>query len=48
MTDAEVKARFAAEGVKPIDGNPQEFALFLKNDYGKWARVVKESDIRTF
>ncbi len=48
IADGEVKAKFATEGAEPIGGSPQEFALFLKNDYEKWGRVVKESGIQSF
>lgn len=42
----EVKGRFAAEGAEPIGGSPREFAAFLKADYEKWGKVVKEVGIR--
>ncbi len=46
ITDAEVKARFAAEGAEPAGGNPREFAAFVRADYEKWGKVVKAVGIR--
>lgn len=46
LVDAEVKARFANEGADSIGGSPREFAAYLKADYEKWGRVVKEAGIR--
>jgi len=46
LVDADVKARFANEGADSIGGSPREFAAYLKADYEKWGRVVKEAGIR--
>jgi tripartite-type tricarboxylate transporter receptor subunit TctC len=46
ITDAEVKARFAAEGAEPAGGSPREFAAFVKADYEKWGKVVRAVGIR--
>ena len=46
LVDAEVKARFANEGADSIGGSPREFAVYLKADYEKWGKVVKEAGIR--
>jgi tripartite-type tricarboxylate transporter receptor subunit TctC len=46
IADADVKARFAAEGAEPIGGSAREFAAFLKADFEKWGRVVREAGIR--
>ena len=46
LGDAEVKARFANEGADSIGGSPREFAAYLKADYEKWGKVVKEAGIR--
>jgi len=46
LVDAEVKTRFTNEGADAIGGNPREFAAYLKADYEKWGKVVKEAGIR--
>jgi len=42
----DVKKRFATDGAEPVGGSPRDFAAFLKADYEKWGRVVKETGIR--
>lgn len=46
LGDADVRERFSADGAEPMGGSPREFADFLKADYEKWGRVVKETGIR--
>ena len=46
ITDADVKARFAAEGAEPAGGSPREFAAFVRADFEKWGKVVKAVGIR--
>ena len=36
----------AKQGAEAQSGSPQEFAAFLKTEHAKWARVVKEANIR--
>ena len=43
--DADVKTRFAAEGAEPVGGGPSNFSAFLKNDFEKWGKVVKQAGI---
>ena len=38
-----VRAKSAALGVKPNGNAPEKFALVIKSDLPKWARVVKNS-----
>ena len=35
--------RLAGEGAEVTSSTPEEFASLIKNDMGKWARVVKQS-----
>ena len=46
LGDADVKARFATDGAEPIGGSARDFASFLKADYEKWGKVVREAGIR--
>jgi tripartite-type tricarboxylate transporter receptor subunit TctC len=43
--DADVKIRFAAEGAEPAGGTPSDFTAFLKADFDKWGKVVREAGI---
>jgi tripartite-type tricarboxylate transporter receptor subunit TctC len=47
LADAEVKARFASEGAEPIGGSAQDLDIYLKADYEKWGKVIKETGIRS-
>ena len=46
LRDSEVRSRFAAEGAEAVGGTPGDFALFFRNDYEKWRKVVAEAGIR--
>ena len=41
----EVRKRFDSEGGVPVGNSPQEFAVWLKAEIAKWARVVKAANI---
>jgi tripartite-type tricarboxylate transporter receptor subunit TctC len=41
-----VQERFAPQGLEVASGSPEEFAKLYRNDYGKYARLVKELGIR--
>ena len=45
VNDAEVKTRFAAEGAEPVGGTAADFAAFMKADFEKWGKVVKQAGI---
>ncbi|MGE0804183.1 MAG: Bug family tripartite tricarboxylate transporter substrate binding protein [Burkholderiaceae bacterium] len=42
----EVAERFAALGVTPLGSTPDQFAAMLRADAPKWARIVREANIR--
>ncbi len=42
----EVKERFATLGVDPLGGTPDEFAVFIREDFAKWTQVVKDGNIK--
>jgi tripartite-type tricarboxylate transporter receptor subunit TctC len=43
---AEIKQRFAAADAEPVGSTPEEFGRFLRNEIEKWAKVVKQANIR--
>ena len=45
-TSAETKKRFETEGAEPLPMSPDEFARFIAAETAKWARVVKDANIR--
>jgi tripartite-type tricarboxylate transporter receptor subunit TctC len=42
----ETKARFAAQGARPIGSTPAEFAALLRAEQDKWSRLFKEANIK--
>ena len=42
----EVKERLAALGFEPVAGTPEEFARHARAAFDKWAKVIRESNIK--
>ena len=47
MNAPEIHAKLVGYGFTPIGSTPKEFAAFRKSEEVRWARVIKESDIRS-
>jgi tripartite-type tricarboxylate transporter receptor subunit TctC len=46
LADADVRTRFAAAGAETVGGTPESFALRIRAERDKWARVVQTANIR--
>ena len=46
MNHAETRDKLVAQGTDPVDSNPKAFGAFMKAESAKWARVVKEANIK--
>jgi len=46
LTSPEVKERFGNIGVEVVAGTPEHFSAFLKSEVERWARVIKEANIK--
>ncbi len=46
LNSAEVKDRFAKQGVEVRTSTPEQFGEFLRAEVGRWAKVIKEAGIR--
>jgi tripartite-type tricarboxylate transporter receptor subunit TctC len=46
LADPDVKKRFADLGVEAVSSTPAEFAAFIKNEMGKYAKLIKEANIK--
>ncbi|HEV2007158.1 MAG TPA: tripartite tricarboxylate transporter substrate binding protein [Burkholderiales bacterium] len=44
--DAAIRKRFLDDGVEPVGGTPDEFAALIRSDMAKWAKVVKDANIK--
>jgi tripartite-type tricarboxylate transporter receptor subunit TctC len=46
MSDPEVRAKLAQTGVTPAPDSPEEFSRYLKDQYTRWGRVIREKGIK--
>ena len=46
VNSPDVKERLIGSGLEVVTSTPEEFAAFRKSDLAKWARVVKERNLR--
>jgi tripartite-type tricarboxylate transporter receptor subunit TctC len=46
MNDPDVRAKLAQNGVVPAAGSPEEFSQYLKEEYVRWGRIIREKGIR--
>ena len=42
----DVKAKLAPQGIELVTNSPADFAKFIREDYAKWGKVIKEANIR--
>ena len=42
----ETRERFVQLGIDPVGGTPAEFTAFLQNEVTKWAKVIREANVR--
>ncbi len=47
MAAPDVKARLALLGFEPVASTPEEFARHAKVEFEKWAKVIRESNIKS-
>jgi tripartite-type tricarboxylate transporter receptor subunit TctC len=47
LKDPVVRAQIAAQGADPVGNRSDEFAAFIARELVKWARLIKEANIRT-
>ena len=46
LTDAAVRERYAQNGLEPVGGSVEQFARQYRDDYDKYARLIKELAIK--
>ncbi len=42
----DIRERLSSQGADPVGSSPEEFGAFMKSETAKWARVIKEANIR--
>jgi tripartite-type tricarboxylate transporter receptor subunit TctC len=45
LKQAEIKERFAQEGAEPVGNTPKEFNAYVRAEYVKYAKVVKDTGV---
>ena len=46
LATPEIKNQFAGQGIEPGGDRPEEFAALIRDDYAKWAKVIKEANVK--
>ena len=46
MRRPEIKERLAQFGIEPVGSTSAEFTVFLKSEVAKWAKVIKDSNVK--
>jgi len=46
LADQEIRTRMQAVGADPSGNTPDEFARFIRDDQGKWAKLMREAGIK--
>jgi tripartite-type tricarboxylate transporter receptor subunit TctC len=46
LAQPDVRAKMLAQGLEPVGSSPDQFAAYLRAEVAKWAKVVREADIR--
>jgi tripartite-type tricarboxylate transporter receptor subunit TctC len=46
LAQPEVRERFAAQGLSPMPGTPEQFGAFIRAEIEKWGKVAKAANIR--
>jgi tripartite-type tricarboxylate transporter receptor subunit TctC len=46
LQDPDVKKRFADLGVEAVSSSPEQFAAFIRAETGKYAKLIKEANIK--
>jgi tripartite-type tricarboxylate transporter receptor subunit TctC len=46
MADSQVRAKLAQNGVVPAVDTPEQFASYLKDEFTRWGRIIREKGIK--
>ena len=46
LNQSDIKARLASQGYGPGGNTPEQFSIIIREDFSKWAKVIKEAGIR--
>ena len=43
----EIKTQFAAQGIEPAGGGPDQFGALIRDDMARWGKLIKEAKIKS-
>jgi tripartite-type tricarboxylate transporter receptor subunit TctC len=46
LAQPDVRERIAANGADAVGSSPEDFASFIRNERAKYARIIKEANIK--
>jgi tripartite-type tricarboxylate transporter receptor subunit TctC len=46
LARADIKERFAAQALEPVNRTPEQFADYIKSEAGKWGKLIQEAGIK--
>jgi tripartite-type tricarboxylate transporter receptor subunit TctC len=46
LASPDLRQRFVNDGLEPIGGSPEEFAMFIRDEIAKYAKVIKNAGIK--
>jgi tripartite-type tricarboxylate transporter receptor subunit TctC len=46
LADPQVRDKLVQTGATPVGGTPQSLGAFMRSEYEKWGRVVRENNIQ--
>ncbi len=46
LESPEVREKLAAQGVEPAPGTPQDMSTVMRNDAARWAKVVRDANVK--
>ena len=46
MRRPEIRERFVQIGIEPVGSTSAEFTTYLKGEVAKWAKVIKDANVR--
>jgi tripartite-type tricarboxylate transporter receptor subunit TctC len=47
MNDLDIRTKLAQAGVVPAPNSPEEFSQYLKDEYARWGRIIREKGIKS-
>jgi tripartite-type tricarboxylate transporter receptor subunit TctC len=46
LSDAPVREKFEGLGADAVGGTPEQFAAYIRDDFSKWTRIVKDANVK--